>query len=73
MAKTWNRLSARTRRTVLAVGAVETALKIAALVDLRRRPAADVRGSKKKWATALVLVNSGGALPVIYFVRGRRG
>jgi hypothetical protein len=56
----------------MVAGAVDGVLRIAALKDLRRRPATQVRGSKKKWAAALLLVNSGGAVPVAYFVRGRR-
>ena len=71
--KKWNELSTRTRRLVVAGAVFEGALKIAALVDLSRRPAAAVRGSKSVWAVALVLVNSLGAVPVAYFVRGRRG
>jgi hypothetical protein len=53
-------------------GAIEALLKIAALVDLRRRPAAEVRGSKRSWATAIVVANSAGAVPIAYFLRGRR-
>lgn len=41
----------------------------AALLDLRRRPAARVRGSKKWWAAAS-LVNFVG--PLAYFAFGRR-
>jgi hypothetical protein len=51
---------------------IEGALKLAALIDLARRPASDVRGSKVKWALAIVLINSVGAVPITYFVRGRR-
>ena len=54
------------------VGAVETGLKIAALIDLAQRPARQVRGSKARWATAIALVNSAGAVPIVYFLRGRR-
>jgi hypothetical protein len=55
------------------VGALfEGTLKIAALVDLARRPASEVRGSKIRWAAAIVFVNSLGALPITYFARGRR-
>lgn len=72
MKKRWNELSPRTRRVIVTMASVETALKAAALIDLRRRPAAQVRGSKKKWATAIVLVNSAGAVPIAYFARGRR-
>lgn len=72
MAGSWNRLSPRARRALITVGAAETALKIAALADLRRRPAAQVRGSKKTWALAIALTNSAGAVPFAYFLRGRR-
>lgn len=50
----------------------EGVLKIAALVDLKRRPAEEVRGSKRAWATAVVLVNSVGAVPLAYFLLGRQ-
>jgi hypothetical protein len=53
-------------------GAVEAALKIAALIDLARRPARHVRGSKAAWAAAITVVNAAGAVPVAYFLRGRR-
>jgi Family of unknown function (DUF5652) len=70
--KKWSELSPRARRAVVVVGAVEGALKVAALVDLARRPARKVRGSKRAWALSIVLVNSLGVLPIVYFVRGRR-
>jgi len=52
--------------------AFEAGLKIAALIDLAPRPSADIRGNKTTWALALTLVNSGGALPIVYLLRGRR-
>jgi len=70
--KKWKDLSPRTRRVVVVVGAVEGALKIAALIDLTRRPASQVRGSKVGWAAAITLINSLGAVPIAYFARGRR-
>jgi hypothetical protein len=70
--KRWQDLSPRTRRLVVVAGSIEGLLKIAALIDLARRPASEVRGSKPRWAVALVLVNSVGAVPIAYFVRGRR-
>lgn len=68
----WRDLSEHTRRLILITGAFEGALKIAALLDLRRRPADQVRGSKKAWGAAIVLINSAGAVPIAYFLRGRR-
>lgn len=69
--KSWHDLDPRIRRVILAAGAVEGGLKIAALVDLARRPAREVRGSKTRWALAITLLNSVGAVPVAYFLRGR--
>ena len=70
--KRWDEFSPRTRKLITAAATFEGVLKIAALIDLARRPADEVRGSKAKWATAIVVVNSAGALPVYYFARGRR-
>jgi hypothetical protein len=68
----WADLSPRSRKLILFGGAVEGGLKIAALVDLARRPAGQVRGRKWAWAAALVLVNSVGGAPLAYFRFGRR-
>jgi hypothetical protein len=70
--KSWNELSPRSRRLIVTAGAVEGVLKVAALVDLARRPAAQVRGSKLGWAVTVTLANSVGAVPIAYFVFGRR-
>ena len=70
--KSWSELSPRTRRLILIGAVFEGALKTAALIDLRRRPAADIRGSKGRWAAAIVLINTVGGVPIIYFRYGRR-
>ncbi len=70
--KKWNDLTPRARRLIIVGGSVEGALKIVALNDLRRRPAAELRGSKPLWAIALVLMNSVGAVPIAYLIWGRR-
>jgi hypothetical protein len=67
----WSDLDPHVRRVIVVAGVVEGALKIAALVDLARRPADGVRGSKARWATAVTLLNSLGAVPIAYFVWGR--
>jgi hypothetical protein len=57
----------------LLAGAVfEGILKIAALVDLRRRPASEVRGPKSLWASSIAVISSAGVLPLSYFLFGRR-
>lgn len=67
----WSDLSLRTRRLLIAGAGVEALLKLAVLVDLRRRPASEVRGPKRVWALSMV-VNSAGVLPIAYFALGRR-
>ena len=70
--KRWSDLSPRTQQMVLIGSVVEGILKIAALVDLARRPSDEVRGSKRWWAAAIVLINSAGAAPLTYFAYGRK-
>jgi len=68
----WSELSERTRRLIILGAAFEGILKIMALVDIKRRPDSEIRGSKAKWAAAVVLINSVGAAPIAYFIFGRR-
>jgi hypothetical protein len=68
----WSELPPRVRQAMLLAGAVEAGLKIAALIDLAQRPARHVRGSKVRWAAAIALINAAGAVPILYFLRGRR-
>lgn len=70
--RSWQDLDERTRRLIVVGAAAEGVLKIAALADLARRPRAQVRGSKVRWALAITFVNSLGAVPIAYFLRGRR-
>jgi hypothetical protein len=71
MAGHWSDLSPRARRLLIAGAGAEGLLKLAVLVDLKRRPSSEVRGSKRAWALAMV-VNSAGAIPIAYFAFGRR-
>ena len=68
----WSDLTPRQRRLILVGVAYEGVLKIAALVDLKRRPADQVRGPKWLWATGIFFVNSVGAMPLAYFRYGRK-
>ena len=67
----WNDLRPRTRRLLIAGAGLEGILKVAALIDLKRRPSSEVRGPKRAWALAMV-INSAGAIPIAYFAFGRR-
>ncbi len=71
-ARKWSDLSVRSRRLIIAAAAAEGILKTAALIDIKRRPASQIRGSKWIWAPVVVVVNSFGAAPLAYFVFGRR-
>ncbi len=68
--KWWRELDRRQRGFLVVGAAVEGALKVAMLTDLKRRPQSQVRGPKWAWAAATV-INSAGLIPVTYFVYGR--
>lgn len=70
--KRWSELDPRVRQAIVAVGAFEAGLKVAALIDLAQRPSRDVNGSKAGWIAAIALVNFVGLAPMAYLVRGRR-
>jgi hypothetical protein len=65
----WADLSNRQRGLLVAAAACEASLKIAALIDIQRRPASQIRGPKGLWRAAMVVNLLG---PVTYFVVGRR-
>jgi hypothetical protein len=67
--KRWSELSQGQQRAILAAAGVQVLLAAAALLDLRRRPGEQIRGSKKLW-TAAAFVNFVG--PLAYFAFGRR-
>lgn len=71
-AKKWSDLSKRSQRLIIVAAAAETILKAAALIDLRRRPASQIRGPKWVWAPVVTLVNAFGGAPIAYFAFGRR-
>ena len=67
----WSDLDERTRKLVITAGIVDAVLRVAALVDIKRRPASQIRGRKWIWATAVAVVNSAGVVPISYFLFGR--
>ncbi|HYK68525.1 MAG TPA: hypothetical protein VEV45_11300 [Streptosporangiaceae bacterium] len=71
MARRRDDLTPGTRRLLAVAAVAEAVLKAAALLDMRRRPASQIRGPKKAWAWAMI-VNSAGLIPISYFVVGVR-
>lgn len=67
--KKWNEFSPVQKAGTFVAGFVQVALLIAALVDIRRRPAEQIRGRKGLWA-AIAFVNWIG--PIGYFLFGRK-
>lgn len=65
----WSDVSTGRQAAVAGAAVVQLSLLVAALRDLRRRPSADVNGSKAMWA-AVSFVNFVG--PLAYFAFGRK-
>ena len=65
----WQDFSPVQQVTIIAAALVELSLLVAALVDLKRRPAVEVRGRKGVWAV-VSFVNFVG--PISYFAFGRK-
>lgn len=65
----WADLSDRQRKVLVAAAAAEAALKIAALIDIQRRPKRQIRGPKALWRAAMVVNLLG---PLSYFTFGRK-
>jgi hypothetical protein len=65
----WSDLSPAQQRTVLVVGAITSLWQFAMLWDLWRRPAEEVRGSKRAWVLASFVRPIG---QIAYYVWGRR-
>lgn len=64
-------LTERNRRVLISLAAIEAALKVVMLADLRGRSDLEVRGSRRIWMWSTV-VNSAGLIPIAYFLFGRR-
>ena len=67
--KQWQDLTDRQKRGIVVLGALQITLLAAALIDIRRRPADAINGSKRLW-TAVVFINGIG--PIAYFLFGRK-
>jgi hypothetical protein len=67
--KSWNDLTSSQKGALSVAGVVQTMLLVLALVDLRRRPAEQINGSKRLW-TMVAFINFVG--PISYFLLGRK-
>jgi hypothetical protein len=67
--KKWSDLSQQQKRAVYIGGVLESVITAAALRDLARRPADEVRGPKVAWLLACFVQPFG---PLTYFATGRR-
>ncbi|NTU84984.1 MAG: PLDc_N domain-containing protein [Chloroflexales bacterium] len=67
--KRWSELSPAQQRGIIGLACVQLSLLVAALWDIRQRPAEQINGSKGLW-TALSFVSFIG--PLAYFVFGRK-
>lgn len=65
----WSDLSDRQRKLLVTAAACEASLKIAALIDIQRRPPGQIRGPKALWRAAMVVNLLG---PLSYFLVGRK-
>ena len=66
--RSWSDLSDRSKTAILVLASVQMSLAVTAWINLFRRPASLVRGSKVVWA-AVIAVNFVG--PAAYFRLGR--
>ncbi len=67
--KQWSDFSGGQRAAILLGSAIEVILTSVALVDLARRPPAQVRGPKPLWALGCIVQPVG---PIAYLAVGRR-
>jgi hypothetical protein len=65
----WSDLTNTQQLLIIGMGAVELVLTAAALVDLARRPADQVRGPKPLWVLGCLVQPVG---PLAYLVLGKR-
>ena len=67
--KQWSKLKGTSKMRIGIMAVVQLALLAAALWDIRRRPAQEIKGSKWMWV-AISFINFVG--PIAYFLFGRK-
>jgi hypothetical protein len=66
--KKWGELTDAQKIAVVLLGTLQIVLLVAALWDIRQRPADEIRGSKRIWTLAAFINFIG---PIAYFLFGR--
>jgi Phospholipase_D-nuclease N-terminal len=66
----WRDLSPRARVLIRVAGVAAAGLLAATLIDIKRRPASQIRGSKRMWTVAVLIQQPFG--PLSYLAFGRR-
>jgi hypothetical protein len=69
--KQWSDLTAREKTPFVVRGIIQFVLLAVALMDIHRRPAEEIAGSKWLWS-AVALANFMGIGPIAYFLFGRK-
>jgi hypothetical protein len=69
--KNWSDLTTKQKATFVLRGIVQFTLLAAALADIYRHPAEEIRGSRWLWSL-VVLVYFLGIGPIVYFTFGRK-
>ncbi len=69
--KKWEDLSTPQRISAVLLGIAQITLLVAALLDLRKRPAEDITWGNKRIWIMIAFINYIG--PIAYFLFGRRG
>jgi len=67
--KRWHDMTTKQQASLVLLGSIQVALLAAALIDIRRRSADELNGSKWLWTLA-AFVNFIG--PIAYFIFGRK-
>jgi hypothetical protein len=67
----WRNRTGKQRLRIILQAGIQLGLLVAALYDLRKRPADQIRGPKRIWALVCG-VNYLGLGPIAYFLIGRR-
>lgn len=66
--KQWKDLATATKIRMMIMGVIQVALLVAALWDIRQRPAEGIKGDKKVWV-GIAFINFVGPLAYVFFGR----